>query len=147
MKAPLYRVELGRVGRKAQELYIIGAHYLFRAMTRSTIEYDEQMMIGVGFGDLFEERLQAPTVHPRKIKTEALSRCGFDCRVEVGPLVGAPEDVGWRKPLRTISPPVPVDEAKTRFIKGQNLSGFLSESRWPSSLSLSAKFFESLLLF
>jgi hypothetical protein len=90
-------------------------------MARSTIEYDEQMVLGVGFGDLFEERLQAPTVHPRKIKTEALSRCGFDCRIQVGPLVGAADDVGWTKALRTVSPPVPVDQAKTSFIKGQDL--------------------------
>jgi hypothetical protein len=62
-------------------------------MTRSTIEHNEQMMIGVGFGDLFEERLQASTVHPRKIETEAFSRCWLDRRVEVGPLVGAADDV------------------------------------------------------
>jgi hypothetical protein len=90
-------------------------------MTRSTIEHDEKMVLGVGFRDLFEERLQAPTVHPWKIKTEAFSRCGFDCRVEVGPLVGAPDDVGRAKALRTVSPPMPVDEAKTCFIKGQDL--------------------------
>jgi hypothetical protein len=90
-------------------------------MAWGTIEHNEQMVLGVGFGDLFEERLQAPTVHPRKIKTEALSRCGFDCRVEVGPLVGAADDVGWAKALRTVTPPMPVDEAKASFIKGQDL--------------------------
>jgi hypothetical protein len=90
-------------------------------MTPSTIDYDEQMVLGVGLGDLFEERLQASTVHPWQIKAEAFSRCGFDCRVEVGPLVGAADDVGWAKALRTVSPPMPVDEAKTRFIEGQDL--------------------------
>jgi hypothetical protein len=90
-------------------------------MTRSTIEHDEQMVLGVGFGDLFEERLQAPTVHPRKIKTEAFSRCGLDRRIEVGPLGGAADDVGWAKALRTVTSPVPVDQAKTSFIKGQDL--------------------------
>jgi hypothetical protein len=121
LKPPLYRVELRRVGRKAQELYVIWADDLFCAMTPSTIEYDEQMVLGVGFGDLFEERLQAPTVHPRQIKAEALSRCGFDRRVEVGPFVGAADDIGWTKALRAVTPPVPVDETKTSFIKGQNL--------------------------
>jgi hypothetical protein len=90
-------------------------------MARSAVEHDEQMVIGVGFGELFEERLQASTVHPQKIKTEALCRCGLERRVEVGPLLGAAEDVGWTKPLRAVSPPVPVDEAKTRLVKGQDL--------------------------
>src|SRR5215213_3889061 len=96
-------------------------------MARSTIEHDEQMVVGVGFGNLFEERLQAPTVHSRKIKTEAFSRCGLDRRVEVGPLVGALDDVGRAKALRTVTPPVPVDQAKTCFIKGHNL-------QWPVGL-------------
>src|SRR5215207_1032349 len=90
-------------------------------MTRSTIEHDEQMVLGVGFRELFEERLQAPTVHPWKIKTEAFSRCGFDCRIQVGPFVGAPDDVGRAKALRTVSPPMPVDEPETRFVEGQDL--------------------------
>jgi hypothetical protein len=82
------------------------------------------MVVGVGFGELVKETLQAPTVHPRKIKAEALSRCRLECRIQVGPLVGAPDDVGWTKSLRTVSPPVPVDEAKTRFVKGHNLQWF-----------------------
>src|SRR5919202_2635762 len=90
-------------------------------MARSTIEHDEQMVVGVGFGELFEESPQASTVHPGKIKTEALSRCRLDRRIEVGPLVGAPEDVGWTKSLRTVASPVPVDESETCFIKGQDL--------------------------
>jgi hypothetical protein len=65
LKPSLYRVELRRVGWKAQELHVLGADDLFRAMAWGTIEYDEQMVLGVGLGDLFEERLQAPTVHPR----------------------------------------------------------------------------------
>src|SRR5215212_1333326 len=86
-------------------------------MTRSTIEHNEQMMIGVGFGEPFEERLQAPTVHPWQIQAEAFSRCWLECRVEVGPLVGAADYVGRAKAHRTVAPPVPVDEAKTCFIK------------------------------
>src|SRR5215217_9251583 len=94
-------------------------------MTRSTIEHDEQMMIGVGFGEPFEERLQASTVHPRKIQAETFSRCWLECRVEIGPLVGAADYVGRAKAHRTVAPPVPVDEAKTCFIKGQDLQWLL----------------------
>ncbi len=36
-------------------------------MARSTIEHDQQVMIGVGFGEPFEETLQALTVHPRQV--------------------------------------------------------------------------------
>jgi hypothetical protein len=36
-------------------------------MARSTIEHDEQVVVRVGFGEPFEETLQAPTVHPRQI--------------------------------------------------------------------------------
>src|SRR5215210_2822112 len=90
-------------------------------MARSTIEHDEQMVLGVGFGELFEETLQTSSVHPRKIKAEALSRCRLERRIQIGPLVGSSHDVGRPKPLRAVSPPVPVDEAKTGFIKGQDL--------------------------
>src|SRR5215207_11053422 len=90
-------------------------------MARGAIEYDEQMVVGVGLGELFEEGLQASTVHPRKIEAEALSRRGLDRRIQIGPLVGAPDDVGWTKPLRTVSSPMPVDEAKTCFVEGHDL--------------------------
>jgi hypothetical protein len=36
-------------------------------MARGTIEHDEQMVVGIGFGESFEESLQALTVHPRQI--------------------------------------------------------------------------------
>jgi hypothetical protein len=101
-------------------------------MARSTIEHDQQMVVAVGFGELFEETLQASTVHPGKIETEALSRCRFDRRIEVGPLVGAPDDVGRTKPLRTVASPVPVDQAETCFIKGQDLQGLV----WLSATDL-----------
>ncbi len=90
-------------------------------MARGTIEHDEQVMIGVGFGELIEESLQAPTVHPGQIKAEALSRDGVERRIQVGPLLSAPDDVGWAKPFGTVAPSVPVDQAKTRFVEGQNL--------------------------
>jgi hypothetical protein len=36
-------------------------------MARSTIEHDEQMVLGIGFGEPFEETLQASSVHPWQI--------------------------------------------------------------------------------
>src|SRR5918995_4585944 len=93
-------------------------------MARGTIEHEEQMVVGVGFREPFEETLQASCVHPGQVHTEALSRCGLERRIEVGPLVGAPDDVGWTKAFGTVSPPVPVDEAKTCFVEGQDLQRF-----------------------
>jgi hypothetical protein len=90
-------------------------------MARSTIEHDKQMVLRIGFREPFEETLQAPTVHPRKIKAEALSRCRLERSIQIGPLVGSSHDVGWTKPLRTVSPPVPVDESETSLVKGQDL--------------------------
>src|SRR5215216_1123647 len=94
-------------------------------MAWSTVEHDEQMVVGVSFRESVEETLQASCVHPGQVKAEALSRCGLEGCIEVGPLVGTPDDVGWAKPLRRVSPPVPVDEAKTGFIKGQDLQRFV----------------------
>src|SRR5918994_188578 len=90
-------------------------------MARGAIEYDEQVVVGVGLGELFEEDLQASTVHPGQIKTEALSRCGLDRHIQVGPLVGALDDVGRSEPPRTVSPPMPGDGAKTCFAESQDL--------------------------
>jgi hypothetical protein len=36
-------------------------------MARSAVEHNEQLMIRVGFREPFEERLQAPTVHPWQV--------------------------------------------------------------------------------
>jgi hypothetical protein len=41
-------------------------------MARSSVEHDEQMVVGLGFGESFEETLQASSVHPRQVKAEAL---------------------------------------------------------------------------
>src|SRR5215203_754445 len=90
-------------------------------MAWGAIEYDDQVLVGVGLGELFEEGLQTSSVHPGQVKTETLSRRGFDCRIKVGPLVGALDDVGRAKALRTVSPPVPVDEPETRFVEGHDL--------------------------
>src|SRR5215203_6371987 len=90
-------------------------------MAWGTIEDDEQVVMGVGFGKLLKEALQTPTVHPGQVKAETLSRSRLHCRIQVGPFVGAPDDVGWAKALRTVSPPVPVDEAETCFVEGHDL--------------------------
>src|SRR3712207_8166331 len=42
LKPSLHRIELGRVGRKTQEVYILGADDLFRAMARSAVEQDRK---------------------------------------------------------------------------------------------------------
>src|SRR5919199_2832180 len=95
-------------------------------MTRGAIEHNEQMMLGVGFRELFEEYLQTSAIHPRQVKAEALSCGGLDRRIEVSPLVGAPHDVGRAKAFGAVAPPVPVDQAKTRLVKGHHLQRFLT---------------------
>src|SRR3712207_2558400 len=96
-------------------------------MARSAVEHDERMVVGVGFGKLVKEALQASCVHPGQVKAEALSLPSWARAPhrEVGPLVGAPDDVGWTKALRTVAPPVPVDQAKTSFVKSQHLQGLV----------------------
>ena len=79
------------------------------------------MVVGVGFGKLVKEALQTPTVHPGQVKAEALSRSGLHCRIQVGPFVGAPNDVGWPKALRAVASSVPVDQPETRLVEGQDL--------------------------
>jgi hypothetical protein len=36
-------------------------------MARSAVEHNEQVMIRVGFGESFEETLQALTIHPWQV--------------------------------------------------------------------------------
>src|SRR5215204_6449083 len=106
-------------------------------MAWGPIEHQEQMVLGVGFREPFEERLQAPTVHPWQIQTETLSRRGLERSIQVGPLVGTPNDVGRTKALRTVALPVPVDEAKTGLVEGQDLQrlAWLSAAVLPYGLS------------
>src|SRR5215208_2699023 len=78
-------------------------------------------MVGVAFREFLEEDLQASGVHPRQVKTKALSGRGLHRRVEVGPLVGASHHVGRANPFRAVAPRVPVDEPETRLVEGQNL--------------------------
>jgi hypothetical protein len=129
LKPSLYGVKFGRVGRKAQEAYIFGTDDLSRAMAWSAVEHDEQMVVGVGFRESVEETLQASCVHlPGQVKAEALSRCGLERRIEVGPLVGAPDDVGRAKAFGAVALPMPVDEAETGFVEGQDLQRFVGFS-------------------
>src|SRR5215208_325045 len=93
-------------------------------MTRGAVQHNEQMMLRVGFGELFEEYLQTSAIHPRQVKAEALSRGGLDRRIEVSPLVGAPHHVGRAKAFGTVAPPVPVDQPETGLVEGQDLQRF-----------------------
>ncbi len=97
-------------------------------MAWSAVEHDEQMVVGVGFRESVEETLQASCVHPGQVKAEALSRCGLERRIQVGPLVGAPDDVGRAKAFGAVALPMPVDEAETGFVEGQDLQRFVGFS-------------------
>src|SRR5215211_1105344 len=105
-------------------------------MAWSAVEHDEQMVLGVGFGKLVKEALQASCVHPGQVKAEALSCCRLECCIQVGPLVGAPDDVGRTKPLWAVAPSVPVDEAKASLVEGHDLQRFagLSAATLPYGL-------------
>src|ERR671912_485015 len=55
--------------------------------------------------------------------------------VEVGPLLGAPHDVGRTEPLRAVAPPVPVDQPEACLVEGQNLQRLVVASALPLDLS------------
>jgi hypothetical protein len=63
-KPSLYQVEFGRVGRsrRRKPTFSQGRRSLPNEMAWSTIEHDEQMVVGVGFGEPLEETLQAPAL-------------------------------------------------------------------------------------
>src|ERR671921_2761587 len=108
---------------------------LLGAVAWGAVEHYQQVVFGVSLGELAEEYLQASVVHPRQVKAEALPRGGFHRRVEVGPLVGAPNDVGRTEPLRTLAPPVPVDQPEACLVEGQNLQRLVVASALPLDLS------------
>ena len=54
-----------------------------------------------------------------QVEAGAISAGGIERRVEVGPLVGAPHDLGWAKTLRT-APPVSVDQLEVH-LEGQDV--------------------------
>src|SRR5215207_1123010 len=71
-------------------------------------------MVAVGSGEFCEELL------------EALPTRGVHRRVQVGPLIDAPDDVGRAKPLRAVASSVPVDQPETRLVEGQDLQRLLA---------------------
>src|SRR5215212_3698993 len=81
-------------------------------------------MVGVAFREFVEEDLQASVVHPRQVKTKALSGRGLHRCVQVGPLVGASHHVGRAKSFRAVAPRVPVDEPETRLVEAITFRGF-----------------------
>ncbi len=94
---------------------------LLGAVAWGAVEHDEQVVLGIGLGELLEEHLQTSIVHPRQIHAEALSRRRLHRGVQVGPFVGAPHDVGRAEPFGTVASTVPVDEPETRLVEGKDL--------------------------
>ena len=78
-------------------------------------------MVRVGFRQFVEEHLQAYVIHPRQVQAEALSRCGLHCRVQIGPLVGAPHYIWRAEAPGAIASLVPADEPEPGFVEGQDL--------------------------
>src|ERR671910_23150 len=104
---------------------------LLGAVAGGAVEHHQQVVFGVSLGELAEEYLQRSVVHPRQLQVEALPRGGLHRGVEVGPLLGAPHDVGRAEPLRAVAPPVPVDQPEACFVEGQNLQRFVAASALP----------------
>jgi hypothetical protein len=75
-------------------------------------------MIGIDLTEVPKELLETHPIHARQVKAETLACGGIDRGVEVGPLVGAADDVGRTKAFRAVSSSVPLDQSKARLIKG-----------------------------
>jgi hypothetical protein len=108
---------------------------LLGAVAGGAVEHHQQVVFGVSLGELAEEYLQRSVVHPRQLQAEALPRGGLHRGVEVGPLLGAPHDVGRTEPLRAVAPPVPVDQPEACLVEGQNLQRLVVASALPLDLS------------
>src|SRR5918993_2765796 len=83
------------------------------------------MMVSICFAQVLQKRLKTQAIHARQVKAQALAAGGIERCIEIGPLVGASDDVGRAKALRTISPSVPVDQSKACFVEGQDLQRFV----------------------
>jgi hypothetical protein len=94
-------------------------------MARGAIEHHNQPMIGIDLTEVPKELLETHPIHARQVKAETLARDGIDRGVEIGPLVGAADDVGWTKAFRTVTSLVPVDQSKACLVKGQDLQRFV----------------------
>src|SRR5215204_1768111 len=112
---------------------------LLGAVAGGAVQHNQQVVFGVGLGEFAEEYLQASVVHPRQVQADALPRGGLHRGVEVGPLVGAPHDVGRTEPLRAVAPPVPADQPEACLVEGQNLQRLVVASALP--LDLTGKLF------
>src|SRR5215207_4314122 len=82
-------------------------------------------MIGIDLTEAPKELLETHPIHARQVKAETLARDGIDRGVEIGPLVGAADDVGWTKAFRAVTSLVPVDQSKACHVKGQDLQRFV----------------------
>lgn len=69
---------------------------------------------------MLEEDLQTSTVEPGQVEAEALTRCGFNGRVEPQPLVLVLYNPRGTKAERTPTSTVPALEPEARFVKGEN---------------------------
>jgi hypothetical protein len=87
-------------------------------MARGAIEHHNQPMIGIDLTEVSKELLETHPIHARQVKAETLARDGIECSVEVGPLVGAADDVERTKAFRAVTSSVTVDQSKARLIKG-----------------------------
>jgi hypothetical protein len=87
-------------------------------MARGAIEHHNQPMIDIDLTEVPKELLETHSIHARQVKAETLARDGIECSVEVGPLVGAADDVGRTKAFGALTSCVPVDQSKARLIKG-----------------------------
>ena len=77
-------------------------------MARGAIEHHNQPMIGIDLTEAPKELLKTHPIDARQVKAETLARDGIECSVEVGPLVGAADEVGRTKAFRAVTSSVPV---------------------------------------
>jgi hypothetical protein len=61
---------------------IFSERWLGAPSSSTTSRWCSEVVLGVALGEFVEEDLQAFVVHPRQVQTAALSRRGFDRRVQ-----------------------------------------------------------------
>ena len=91
------------------------------AMARRAVKDQKQVLIGVSLGEFLQEHLEASVVHPGQLHAEALSTRRLQRRVQVGPFVGAFDDIRWTEPKRAVASAMPVDQPEACLVEGQNL--------------------------
>src|ERR687897_1613496 len=106
-------------------------------------------MIGIDLTEVPKELLETHPIHARQVEAETLARDGIECSVEVGPLVGAADDVGRTKAFwavkrllcQLISPKRASSKAKTfsgLFVDSEDSPSSLAS---PTTAIFSANFF------